>query len=124
MIHTEKLYNKVIEYANLSKDDVVLDAYCGVGTIGMVMAPHYGLVIGVESNKQSVINARDNAYHNKVKNIRFVNQDATEFLINDDNKYDVVVMDPPKSGSTVKFLSVLKKIAPKELYMFHVKLKH
>ena len=112
---TEKLYNKVIEYANLSKDDVVLDAYCGVGTIGMVMAPHYGLVIGVESNKQSVINARDNAYHNKVKNIRFVNQDATEFLINDDNKYDVVVMDPPRSGSTVKFLSALKKIAPKRI---------
>ena len=112
---TEKLYNKVIEYANLSKDDVVLDAYCGVGTIGMVMAPHSGLVIGVESNKQSVINARDNAYHNKVKNIRFVNQDATEYLINDDNKYDVVVMDPPRSGSTVKFLSALKKIAPKRI---------
>lgn len=112
---TEKLYNKVIEYANLSKNDVVLDAYCGVGTIGMVMAPHAGLVIGVESNKQSVINARDNAYHNKVKNIRFVNQDATEFLINDDNKYDVVVMDPPRSGSTVKFLTALKKIAPRKI---------
>lgn len=112
---TEKLYNKVIEYANLSKNDVVLDAYCGVGTIGMVMAPHAGLVIGVESNKQSVINARDNAYHNKVKNIRFVNQDATEFLINDDNKYDVVVMDPPRSGSTVKFLNALKKIAPRKI---------
>ena len=112
---TEKLYNKVIEYANLKKDDVVLDAYCGVGTIGMVMAPHAGLVIGVESNKQSVINARDNAYHNKVKNIRFVNQDATEFLINEENKYDVVVMDPPRSGSTPKFLNALKKIAPKRI---------
>lgn len=112
---TEKLYNKVIEYANLSKNDVVLDAYCGVGTIGMVMAPHAGLVIGVENNKQSVINARDNAYQNKVKNIRFVNQEATEFLEKDENKYDVVVMDPPRSGSTVKFLQTLKKIAPKKI---------
>ena len=112
---TEKLYNKVIEYADLKKNDIVLDAYCGVGTIGMVMAQYAGHVIGVENNKQSVINARDNAYYNKVKNIRFVNQDATEYLINDDNKYDVVVMDPPRSGSTVKFLNALKKIAPKKI---------
>ena len=112
---TEKLYNKVIEYADFQKDDVVLDAYCGVGTIGMILSKHVKEVVGVESNKQSVINARDNAYQNKIKNIKFINQDATMYLLDDPNQYDVVVIDPPRSGSTVKFLEALKNKEPKKI---------
>lgn len=113
---TELLYKKVIEYAKLTKEDILLDAYCGVGTIGMVCSPYVKEVIGVENNKQSVINARNNAYNNKIKNIHFVNMDATEYILkNQDLKFDCVIMDPPRSGSTVEFLNAVKKIAPKRI---------
>ena len=95
---------------------MVLDAYCGVGTIGTICSPHARKVIGVESNKQAVINARNNAYNNKIKNIQFVNMDATEFILkNQDISFDCVIMDPPRSGSTVEFLNALKKIKPKKI---------
>ena len=113
---TELLYNKLIEYAKLTKDDILLDAYCGVGTIGMVCSKYVKEVIGVENNKQSVINARNNAYNNKIKNIHFVNMDATEYILkNQDLKFDCVIMDPPRSGSTVEFLNAVKRIAPKKI---------
>ena len=113
---TERLYNKVIEYGEFSNSDYVLDAYCGVGTIGMVCSKYVEEVIGVENNKQSVINARNNAYNNKIKNIHFVNMDATEYIKKNTNiKFDVVIMDPPRSGSTVEFLEAVKKISPKKI---------
>lgn len=113
---TELLYNKVIEYAGFTKDDIVLDAYCGVGTIGMVCSPYVKEVVGVENNKQSVINARNNAYNNKIKNIHFVNMDATEYILkNQDMIFNTIIMDPPRSGSTVEFLNAVKKIAPKRI---------
>lgn len=113
---TELLYKKVIEYAELTGKEKVLDAYCGVGTIGIVCSPYAKEVIGVESNKQSVINARNNAYYNKIKNIRFVNMDATEYILNsEDEMFDCVIMDPPRSGSTIEFLNALKKMAPKKI---------
>ena len=112
---TENLYNKAIEYLGLTGNELVLDAYCGVGTIGIICASHAKEVIGVENNKQSVINARNNAYNNNIKNIHFVNADATEYLMkNKDIKFDSVIMDPPRSGSTVEFLNALKTIKPKK----------
>ena len=109
---TEKLYSVVKEYANLTGDETVLDAYCGVGTIGMTLASSSKKVIGVESNKQSVINARMNASENKIKNISFVCDDATEYIQKTVDSFDVLIMDPPRSGSTDKFLSTInnKKI--------------
>ena len=113
---TENLYNKAIEYLELTGSELVLDAYCGVGTIGIICAPHAKEVIGVESNKQSVLNARNNAYSNNIKNIHFVNADATEYLTkNKDIKFDCVIMDPPRSGSTVEFLNALLTIKPKKI---------
>ncbi len=112
----ENLYSKAIEYAKLTGEEIVLDAYCGVGTIGMICAKDAKEVIGVESNKQSIVYARNNAYNNKIKNIHFVNMDATEYIIkNQDLKFDLVIMDPLRSGSTVEFLNALKKIAPKKI---------
>ena len=112
----EKLYLKAIEYAGLTGNEIVLDAYCGVGTIGTICSPYAKEVIGVESNKQSVINARNNAYNNKIKNIHFVNMDATEYLLkNQDIKFDCIIMDPPRSGSTVEFLNAVKTISPKRI---------
>ena len=113
---TERLYSKAIEYAELTGEEILLDAYCGVGTIGIICSKYAKEVVGVESNKQSVINARNNAYNNKIKNIRFVNMDATEYLLNNqDLMFDCIIMDPPRSGSTVGFLNAVKKIAPKKV---------
>ena len=82
----------------------------------MVCSKYVKEVIGVENNKQSVINARNNAYNNKIKNIHFVNMDATEYILkNQDLKFDCVIMDPPRSGSTVEFLNAVKRIAPKKI---------
>lgn len=115
---TEKLYNKVLEYANLTGKEIVIDAYCGVGTIGMVLSSKAKEVYGVEVNKQSVINARQNAYDNKIKNIKFVCDDATEYLFELSKEkvdIDLVVMDPPRSGSTEKFIDSLCKLKPKKV---------
>ena len=109
---------KALELANFSKDDTIIDAYCGVGTIGMVLSKNVKEVIGVESNKTSVKCARDNARDNKIKNISFVNQDATEFLVDlakEKVEIDGVIMDPPRSGSTPAFLNSLKKLKPKKI---------
>lgn len=107
---TEKLYNVVKEYAGLTGNEYVLDAYCGVGTIGMILASNARKVIGVENNKQSVINARINASDNKIRNISFVCDDATSYIEQTNDRFDVLIMDPPRSGSTDKFLEVINKM--------------
>lgn len=115
---TEKLYNKVVEYAALTGNETIIDAYCGVGTIGMVLAKNAKNVIGVESNKQSVTNASANAYENKIKNIKFYCNDATDFLMklaSEKIEVDIIIMDPPRSGSTIEFLNSIKKLKPKKV---------
>lgn len=117
-LQAEKLYNKVIEFGEFNKDDVVIDAYCGVGTIGMAVARHVKEVIGVENNKQSVQYAKMNANYNKIKNIQFVLDDATNYLVNlakANAKVDCIIMDPPRSGSTVSFLNAIKKLKPRKV---------
>lgn len=115
---TVKLYSKVIEYGDFRKDEVVIDAYCGVGTIGMIVAKYVKHVIGVELNKQSVINAKNNARENSVRNIDFICEDATKYLVElakEKVNIDVVIMDPPRSGSTPQFLDSLIALKPKKI---------
>ncbi len=117
-VQAEKLYLKALEYADFNINDTIIDAYCGVGTIGMIASKNVKKVIGVENNKTSVKCAIDNAYLNQIKNITFVNKDATEFLLNlakDNVKIDGVIMDPPRSGSTVSFLNSLKELTPQKV---------
>ena len=107
---TEKLYKKAIQLADISKNDTVIDAYCGIGTIGIVASKKAGKVIGVELNSEAKINASIN----NIKNVTFVNADAGDFLVEyaKNAKADVVIMDPPRSGSTPEFLNSLLKIKP------------
>ena len=111
---TEKLYKAAIKMAALNKNDVLVDAYCGIGTIGLACAAHVKNVIGVELNQDAVKDAEDNAKLNNINNIRFVNADAGDFLIeySKNKKEDVVIMDPPRSGSTEEFLTSLIDIRP------------
>ena len=116
-VQTEVLYGKAIEFANLKGNETVLDAYCGIGTIGIVAAENgAGRVIGVELNGDAVRDAITNAKRNGLKNIRFCKGDAGEFMeaaTNEDERPDVVFMDPPRAGSSEKFLRSLIKMSPK-----------
>ena len=115
---TEVLYRRAIEAAGLTGREKVLDAYCGIGTIGMIAAAHAGEVIGVEQNPAAVRDAIRNAKENGVKNIRFVAADATAWMqaaAEENLPVDVLLMDPPRSGSTPQFLSTAVKMAPKRI---------
>ena len=115
---TEVLYNTAISLAGLTGKECVLDAYCGTGTIGLALSEHAKEVLGVELNKDAVRDAIVNAKRNGVKNIRFYNNDASKFmsqLAASDKKIDVVMMDPPRSGSNTVFLSSLCKLTPKRV---------
>lgn len=117
-LQTEKLYAKAIEYAGLTGKEVVVDAYCGTGTIGMIMADKAKEVIGVELNRDAVKDARINAKRNDTKNITFYEKDAGAFLVQmaeQSAKVDVVVMDPPRAGSDEAFLSSVIKMQPKRV---------
>ena len=114
-VQTEKLYQKAMELARLTGKEKVIDAYCGIGTIGMVAAKQAKEVIGVELNKDAVRDAISNAKRNDMKNIRFVQGDATEFMMAmaaRGEKADVVFMDPPRSGSTEDFMNAAVKLGP------------
>lgn len=115
---TEKLYETAIKLANVTKDDVVLDAYCGIGTIGLITSKYAKRVIGVEIVKDAIKDANNNARINNIDNVEFYCDDAGDFIMNQFNKgfnYDVVIMDPPRKGSDEKFLSILLKTLPKRV---------
>lgn len=114
-VQTEVLYGKAIEFAGLTGSEVVLDAYCGIGTIGLIASKHAKEVIGVELNKDAVRDAISNARRNGIKNTRFYEGDAGEFMravAGEGAKLDVVFMDPPRAGSDEAFLSSLVHLAP------------
>ena len=117
-VQTEKLYECALKYAGLTKKDKVLDAYCGTGTIGMIASKEAGQVIGVELNRDAVRDAVSGARKNGISNIKFYQADAGEFMVklaNEGQKMDVVLLDPPRSGSDEKFLSSLTKLAPERV---------
>lgn len=117
-VQTEILYQKAMELAKLTGKERVIDAYCGIGTIGLIAARHAGQVIGVELNRDAVRDAVDNCKRNGIRNARFFARDAGEFLTAmaaSGEQADVVFMDPPRSGSSKAFLNSLKKLAPERI---------
>ena len=108
----EKLYKTALNLIDFNKKEIVLDAYSGVGTIGLIASKNAKKVYSVEINKSSHYNAIENAKQNNITNIEFVCADAGEYIASFDGKLDIVIMDPPRKGSDEKFLSALinKKI--------------
>ena len=120
-VQTEVLYKKAIEAAGFTGKEHVIDAYCGIGTIGMIASDHVASVVGVELNRDAVRDAIGNAKANGIKNVRFVCDDAGKFMVKlaaaaqkdaDIKVPDVVLMDPPRSGSDEAFLKSLVKMGP------------
>lgn len=117
-VQTERLYKTAMMLARLNKRNVVIDAYCGIGTIGMVAAKTVKEVIGIELNAEAVRDANANAKRNHMDNIRFVQGDAGKFMegmADREEQVDVVFMDPPRSGSDEAFLKSLLVLAPKKI---------
>ena len=117
-IQTEKLYKKVMECAGLTGKETVIDAYCGIGTIGIVASKQAKRVIGVELNPDAVRDAVANAKRNKTNNVQIYQNDAGRFMAGmaqDGEQADVVFMDPPRSGSTEEFIDSIAMINPKRI---------
>lgn len=117
-VQTEKLYRKAIELAHLTGKERVIDAYCGIGTIGIIASAQAGEVISVELNKDAVRDARKNAAQNQIKNISFYQNDAGVFMTGmaeQGERADVVLMDPPRSGSDEAFMSSVVALGPKRV---------
>lgn len=117
-VQTEILYSKAIELASLKGNETIIDAYCGIGTIGLIACKHVKKVIGVELNRDAVKDAITNAKRNKVNNIYFYNHDAGEFMTQmaaEKQTVDAVFLDPPRSGSTEQFLNSLVEMNPKKV---------
>ena len=117
-VQTEVLYGKAMEFAALTGEETVLDAYCGIGTIGLVAADKAKQVIGVELNADAVRDAKQNAKRNGIANARFICADAGKFMTEAakaGDRADVVFMDPPRAGSDLPFLRALVTLAPKKI---------
>ena len=114
----ERLYEAAISQAQITKEDTVLDLYCGVGTITLCMAKAAGKVIGVEVIPQAVEDAKDNAKRNGIENAEFFCGDAGEaaFALEAKGvKADVVVVDPPRKGLNADAIEALARFAPRRI---------
>lgn len=117
-VQTEKLYLKAIKLAALKGSERVIDAYCGIGTIGLIASKKAAEVIGVELNRAAVKDAIANARLNDSRNVRFYAGDAGEFMLgmaSEGGHADVVFLDPPRSGSDEKFLNSVAKLRPQRI---------
>ena len=113
---TEALYLKAMEYAGLTGSETIIDAYCGIGTIGLVAAKRGAKkVVGVELNRDAVKDAIENAKLNKLSNAWFCAGDAMLEMSLEKEPADVVFMDPPRAGSDRTFLSSLIALSPQKV---------
>ena len=114
----QRLYETAIEKAGITKNDTVLDLYCGVGTITLAMASAAGKVIGVEVIPQAVEDARDNAKRNRIENAEFFCGDAGQAALELEKngvRPDVVVVDPPRKGLNADTIEALSRMAPRRI---------
>ncbi len=114
----QRLYEAAIAQAQITKEDTVLDLYCGVGTITLIMAAAAGKVIGVEVVPQAVEDARDNARRNGIENAEFFCGDAGQAALALEAqgvRADVVVVDPPRKGLNADTIEALSRFAPRRI---------
>lgn len=116
----ERIYTDAVLAAKLGSDDTILDAYCGIGTIAQAAASLSGAkeVTGVELNADAVRDAKESAKNAGLNNLRFVNEDAGDFLfaaIGADMHFSCIIMDPPRSGASDHFINAVLKMKPEKI---------
>lgn len=117
-VQTEKLYNLAILYAKLNSNEVILDAYSGIGTIGLIASKYCKKVYSVEVVKEAVLDGIKNSKLNNITNVEFINKDATEYidyLAKTNSQIDAIFIDPPRTGSTEQFLNSVISLKPKKV---------
>ena len=118
-LQTQKLYAKVMEYAELKGSETVWDLYCGIGTISLFLAQKAKFVRGVEIIPQAIEDAKRNAALNGIENVEFYVGKAEEVLPREYEKNgiyaDVIVVDPPRKGCDEKLLKTIIKMQPKRV---------
>ena len=110
---TEVLYNKVVEIGHFKQEDFVIDAYCGIGTIGLIVASHVKQVLSVEIVEEAICNAKQNAKNNQINNIHFVCNKAEEQIVKwakENKKIDAIIVDPPRKGCDSKLLDTIDEM--------------
>ena len=114
----QRLYEAAIAQAEITKKDLVLDLYCGVGTITLAMAKAAGKVIGVEVVEQAILDAKENALRNGIENAEFFCGDAGKAALELEKqgvKPDVIVVDPPRKGLNADTIEALSRMSPRRL---------
>ena len=114
----QRLYEAAIAQANITKNDLVLDLYCGVGTITLCMAKAAGKVIGVEVVEQAIVDAKENAKRNGIENAEFFCGDAGKAALELEAKGiipDVIVVDPPRKGLNADTIEALHRMQPRRI---------
>ena len=117
-VQTEKLYGLALEYANLTGSETVVDAYCGAGTISLLLAQKAKKVIGIEIVPEAIQNANENAVRNHIENAEFrvgATEELLPRLIADGLRPDVIVLDPPRKGCDPAVLEAIIAAAPKRV---------
>ena len=115
---TVVLYNKAMEYADLTGRETLWDMYCGIGTIGQYMSKGAAKIVGVEIVEDAVRNARENARLNGIENAQYfcgAAEDVAPKLLEKGLKPDVVVLDPPRKGCDIKLLETVAKVKPEKI---------
>lgn len=111
---TLKLYNKVLEYAK-PNNDIILDLYCGTGTIGIFVSKKASKVIGIEINKNAIKDANLNKELNNIKNIEFICGNVDTALNKINLKPDTIIVDPPRSGLTKETIDKILDLKPNKI---------
>ena len=118
-IQAQRLYQIGVDAAQITKQDIVFDLYCGIGTISLFMAPFAKSVYGIELVEEAVCAARENALINKIDNVHFIAGDVEKILDDLINKQkiipDIVMVDPPRKGLDRKSIDNILRISPKRL---------
>ena len=120
-VQTEKLYMKAIEFAEVDKNDICIDAYCGIGTISIMIAPYVKKVYGIEIIPQAIHDAVENAKINNAENVEFITGKSEEIipeLIKSGKNANLLIVDPPRKGCDIKLIeSIIKSKIKKVVYI-------
>lgn len=115
MDQTLKIYDKIADYLSKIEDSIVLDLYCGVGSIGLYSVSNYAKLIGVEIVPEAIENAKTNAELNGMGNTKFLVGDTKTILMHSNYKADTIIVDPPRAGLDKSVIEDIKKINPNML---------
>ncbi len=118
-VQTEKLYSKAVEYAGLTGEETIFDLYCGIGTIGIFASDNVKKIYGIETIKEAIDDAKENAKINGVNNSEFfvgdVEKVLPEFIKERNITADVIFIDPPRKGCDNTALETILNIEPKKI---------